>query len=119
MTAQNRKILKEKALAGYAGIVGNVLYPLNENKQFKRLFKHKNLKILMNSPFWVYAELVIIEKGTIRVDGIKNKTIDIIKKDVLKWNVYLEMNIVLFSTILAKRKSLFIQGEVFSVLPAF
>ena len=108
----------KNTLVGYAGIVDNILFPLNENEKFKRLFKHKNLKILMNCPFWIHAALVIIENGTIRVDGIKNKPIERIDKDALKWNVYLETNIVLYSAILAKRKSLmdvakeWLKGEI-------
>ena len=50
----------ENALGGYAGVVSNILLPLNENMKFKRLFKHKNLKILMNCPFWIYAALAVI-----------------------------------------------------------
>jgi len=108
----------ENALAGYAGLVSNILFPLNENKRFKRLFKHKNLKILMNCPVWIHAALVIIEKGSIRVDGIKNKPVERINKDVLEWDVYLEMDIVLYSAILTKRQSLvgvakkWLKGEI-------
>ena len=108
----------ENALGGYAGVVSNILLPLNGNEKFKRLFKHKKLKILLNCPFWIHAALVIIEKGTIRVNGIKNKPIDRIDKDLLGWNVYFETNIVLYSAILAKRKSLtevakkWLKGEI-------
>lgn len=96
----------EFALAGYAGSVNNTLFPLNNNERFKKVFKNKNLKILMNCPSWLYAAMVIIEKGTIRVDGVKNRPIEGIEKDKLKWNVYLEMDIVLYSLILSKRRTL-------------
>jgi hypothetical protein len=96
----------ENVLLGYASIVSNLLTPLNENKRFKKTFKHKHLKVLMNCPTWVHAALVIIDKGTLRVDGIKNKPIENIDKNVLGWQVYFETNTVLYSDILAKRKSL-------------
>ena len=109
---------EEYSLAGYAGSISNSLFPLNTNKKFKRLFKNKDLKILLNCPYWLYAALVIIEKGTIRVEGIKNKPIEAIAKDKLKWNVYLDMDIVLYSRIVEKRKTLFdlakdwLKGEI-------
>lgn len=98
---------EEYALAGYAGTISDALFPLNTNKKFKRLFKNKNVKILLNCPYWLYAALVIIERGTIRVEGIKNKPIEAISKDTLKWNVYLDMDIVLYSRIVEQRKTLF------------
>jgi hypothetical protein len=97
---------EENSLAGYAGVVGNVLSPLNQNERFKRQFRHKNFKILMNCPYWTYAALVSIEKGTIRVDGIKNKPVERIDRDVIRWNIYLETNILIYGAILAKRKTL-------------
>ena len=100
-------VSEENALAGYAGLVGNTLFPLNENRKFKRQFKNKNLKILMNCPVWIYAALIVIEKGTIRVDGIKNKPIENISKNTLHWDLYLDMDIVLYAAILSNRKSLF------------
>ena len=108
----------ENVLVGYAGIVSSLLWPLNDNERFIRTFKKKRLKILMNCPTWAYAALVIIEKGTLRVDGIKNKPIESIDKDVLGWQVYFETNTVLYSDILAKRKSLmdvagkWLEGEI-------
>ena len=96
----------ENRLAGYAGIVSNILFPLNENRKFQRHFRHKNLKFLLNSPGWVHAALVIIEKGTIRVEGIKNKPAENIHRDVLLWDGYLEMDTLLYSAVLTKRKSL-------------
>jgi len=108
----------ENTLAGYAGIVSNILFPLNENRRFQRHFRHKNLKFLLNSPGWVYAALVIIEKGTIRVEGIKNKPVENIHRDVLRWDGYLEMDILLYSAVLTKRKSLmkmakaWLKGEI-------
>lgn len=108
----------ENTLAGYAGIVSNILFPLNENRRFQRHFRHKNLRFLLNSPGWVYAALVIIEKGTIRVEGIKKKPAENIHRDVLRWDGYLEMDILLYSAVLTKRKSLievakaWLKGEI-------
>jgi hypothetical protein len=108
----------ENTPTGYAGIVSNILFPLNENRRFQRHFRHKNLKFLLNSPDWLYASLVFIEKGTIRVEGIKNKPAENIHSDVLRWDGYLEMDIPLYSAVLTKRKSLlqmakaWLKGEI-------
>lgn len=93
------------SLAGYAGSISRTLFPLNNNIKFKRLFRNKSFRILLNCPYWLYAAFVIIENGTIRVEGIKNKPPENISKDTLKWNVYMEMDIVLYSRILEKRKT--------------
>ena len=108
----------ENTPAGYAGIVSNILFPLNENRKFQRHFRNKNLKFLLNSPGWVYAALVIIEHGTIRLEGIKNKPAENIHRDVLHWDGYLEMDTLLYSAVLTKRKSLmemakaWLKGEI-------
>jgi len=96
----------ENTPAGYAGIVSNILFPLNDNRKFRRHFREKNLRLLLNSPTWVYAALVIIEKGTIRVEGIKNTPAENIHRDVLQWDGYLEMDFLLYSAVLTKRISL-------------
>ena len=108
----------ENTPSGYAGIVSNILFPLNDNPRFQKRFRRKNLKLLLNSPDWVYASLVTIEKGTIRVEGIKNKPAENIHRDVLRWDGYVEMDIPLYSVVLTKRKSLmqmakaWLKGEI-------
>ena len=108
----------ENRLAGYAGIISNILLPLNNNRRFQRHFRHKNLKLLLNCPDWVYAALVIIEKGVVRVEGIKNTPSENIHRDVLQWDGYLEMNILLYSAVLTRRISLiemakaWLKGEI-------
>ena len=108
----------EKTPTGYAGMVSNILFPLNENLRFQKYFRHKSLKFLLNSPSWVYAALIIIEKGTLRVEGIKNKPDENIRRSVLRWDGYLEMDILLYSAVLRKRISLmkmakaWVKGEI-------
>lgn len=108
----------ENTLAGYAGIVSNILFPLNENRRFQRHFRRKNLKFLLNSRGWRYAALVTIEKGTIRVEGIKNKPAENIHRDILRWDGYLEMDILLYFAVLTKRTTMmkmakaWLKGEI-------
>ena len=96
----------ENVLQGYASIVASLLQPLNQNQRFKKTFGQKHLKILMNCPTWVYAALVTIENGTLQVEGIKKEPGERIDNRKLGWHVYFETNTVLYSDILAKRKSL-------------
>jgi hypothetical protein len=111
-------ISSEKTPLGYAGIISNILFPLNENLRFQRRFHNKNLKFLLNSPEWIYAALVIIENRTIRVESIKNIPAENIHRDVLRWDGYLEMDILLYAAVLTRRISLievakaWIKGEI-------
>ena len=53
-----------------------------------------------------------------RVEGIKKKPAENIHRDVLRWDGYLEMDILLYSAVLTKRKSLievakaWLKGEI-------
>ena len=111
-------IPSENTPIGYAGIVSNILLPLNDNRRFRRHFRHKNLKFLLNCPDWVYAALVIIEKGAVRVEGIKNSPEENIHRNALQWDGYLEMDILLYSAVLTRRISLiemakaWLKGEI-------
>ena len=108
----------ENTPTGYAGIISHILFPLNDNRKFQRLFRHKNLKFLLNAPDWVYAALVIIENGSVRVEGVKNTPQENIHRDVLRWDGYLEMDILLYSAVLTKKISLmnmakaWLKGEI-------
>ena len=111
-------IPSENTPIGYAGIISNILFPLNENQRFQRHFRHKNLKFLLNCPDWIFAALVIIEKGTVRVEGIKNTPEENIHRNVLRWDTYFEMDILLYSAVLTRRISLikvakaWLKGEI-------
>ena len=81
---------KKKKLRGFAGIVSKLDLPLNENVKFKERFKDTEVKVLLNAKDGKYAALLIIDKGTIYVEGIKNKPKKNLKKKVVGWDGLLQ-----------------------------
>ena len=63
---------KKKRLRGFARIVSKQVEPLKENAKFKERFKDTEVKILLNAKDGKYAALLVIDKGTIHVEGFKN-----------------------------------------------
>jgi hypothetical protein len=64
---------KKVRLHGFAGIVSKQVEPLNENEKFKKIFKDSEEKVLLNAKDGKWAALLIIDKGKIYVEGIKNQ----------------------------------------------
>ncbi|MHA2282007.1 MAG: hypothetical protein ACXAC5_14285 [Promethearchaeota archaeon] len=82
---------KEK-LRGFAVIINSVLIPLNENSKFKKDFRKKSAKILLNASNLNHAALIVIDHGSVNVESIPNKPKTNLKKRKVGWNAYLEMD---------------------------
>lgn len=83
---------KKKKLRGLAGIVSRLVEPLNENEKFKEMYKDTEVKVLLNAKDGKYAALIVINKGTIHVEGIRNNPIENLKKKNAGWNGMLQTN---------------------------
>ncbi|MHA1913339.1 MAG: hypothetical protein ACW986_12005 [Promethearchaeota archaeon] len=83
---------KKKRIRGFAGIVSKQVQPLNDNEKFKTKFKDTEVKVLLNAKDGKYAALLVIDKGTIYVEGIKNKPKENLKKKVAGWDGLLQMS---------------------------
>ena len=77
---------KKKRIRGLAGIVSKLVEPLNENEKFKEKFKDTEKKVLLNAKDGKYAALLVIDKGTIYVEGMKNNPKKNLKKKVVGWD---------------------------------
>jgi uncharacterized membrane protein YkoI len=84
---------KKPRLRGLAGIVSKLVDPLNENVKFKEKFKDKEVKVLLNAKDGKYAALLVINKGTIHVEGIKNNLKKNLKKKVVGWDGLIQAKI--------------------------
>ncbi|GAI17570.1 unnamed protein product [marine sediment metagenome] len=90
---------EKKKLHGFAGIVAKQIEPLNEMEEFKQKFKDTEVKVLLNAKDGKWAALLIINKGKIYVEGIKNNPKENIKKENAGWdgllscktNIFLEL----------------------------
>lgn len=91
---------KKKKLRGFAGIVAKLVEPLNENEKFKDKFKVTELKILLNAKDGRYACILIIDKGKIYVEGLKNNPKKNLKKKVVGWDGLLQTKTSTFLEIL-------------------
>jgi hypothetical protein len=87
---------KKKRLKGFANMIYKTVMPLNDNDKFKEKYKDVKSKILMNAVDGKYAALVIIDNGTIDVEGILNEKKNDLKQEVLGWEAKLETTTELF-----------------------
>ena len=83
---------KKKRLRGFAGIVSKQVEPLNESEKFKEKFKDTEVKVLINAKDGKNAALIVIDKGKIYVEGVKNKPKKNLKKKVVGWDGRLQAN---------------------------
>jgi len=90
----------KKKLRGFAGIVSKQVEPLNENEKFKQRFKDTEVKVLLNAKDGKWAALLIIDKGKIYVEGIKNEPKENIKKKNAGWQGLLQTTTPIFLEIL-------------------
>ncbi len=99
------KIIEKKA-RGFAGLIVNVLEPLNENPKFKEQFKRKKRKYLINASNLNYAALITLDKGTLIIEGVRNKPKSNLKKKILGWDGYISMNSQIFLALAMDKISL-------------
>jgi len=94
----------KKKLRGLAGILSKLVEPLNENQKFKEKFSDIELKVLLNATDGKYAALLVIDKGTIHVEGYKNNPKKNLKKKVIGWDGLLQTTTLIFLKILKRDK---------------
>ncbi|MFX1420543.1 MAG: hypothetical protein ACFE9N_16725 [Promethearchaeota archaeon] len=94
----------KKKLRGFAGIVSKQVEPLNQNEKFKERFKDTEVKVLLNAKDGKWAALLIIDKGKIYIEGIKNQPKENIKKKKVGWDGLLQTTTPMFLELLGSDK---------------
>ena len=94
------EVEKKKRLKGFAKIVAREVEVLNTIEQFKKDFKNSLVKILLNAKDGKYAALLVIENGSIRVEGIENTPKSNISKKTLGWDGLLQTKTEVFVDLL-------------------
>jgi len=94
------EVEKKKRLKGFAKIVAREVEVLNTIEQFKKDFKDSLVKILLNAKDGKYAALLVIENGSIRVEGIENTPKSNISKKTLGWDGLLQTKTEVFVDLL-------------------
>jgi hypothetical protein len=77
---------KKKRIRGFAGVVSKQIEQLNEIEKFKEDFKDRTVKILLNATDGKNAALIVIDKGTIQVEEVKNNSKSSLKKKNAGWD---------------------------------
>ncbi len=95
---------KKTRLRGFAGIVSKQVEPLNDNEKFKHIFKDAKEKVLLNAKDGKWAALLIIDKGKIYVEGIKNQPKENLKKKNVGWDGLLQTKTEMFMELLGSEK---------------
>jgi hypothetical protein len=95
---------KKTRLHGFAGVVAKQVEPLNENEKFKHIFKDTEEKVLLNAKDGKWAALLIIDKGKMYVEGIKNEPKENIKKKNAGWDGLLQTTTPMFMELLGSEK---------------
>lgn len=78
-------------LAGYAGIIAKALLPLNSRDDFKKQCSGMSRRFILDSPHWSYAALIIVDRGTLSVQGFP-KDVYGYKQAIEKSDGYLQMS---------------------------
>ncbi len=97
---------------GFAGLLKNVLMPVNDKEDFKKKFAKTRVKILVNAVNVNYAALINIDSGTVVVTSIPNKPEENLNKEVAGWDAYLGMDSSVFLRFAMKRISLVGMGKL-------
>ncbi|MFX1377999.1 MAG: hypothetical protein ACFFA4_02810 [Promethearchaeota archaeon] len=95
---------KKDRLRGFAGIVSKQVEPLNDNEKFKHIFKDTEEKVLLNAKDGKWAAMLIMNKGKIYVEGIKNEPKENIKKKNAGWQGLLQTTTPMFMELLGSEK---------------
>jgi len=97
---------KKRGLRGFPGIISKNLMPLNDNEYFKKKHANTEIKVMLNAFDAKEAALVIVDKGTLNVEGVPNTPRSGLKKKVLGWNGKIETTLQIFMDIVVGKLSL-------------
>ena len=64
--------------------------PLNSNDNFNEQFKDSTFKILLNPKDGQYAALISVDNGKVSVHGMKNTPKELISKEIVGWDGYMQ-----------------------------
>jgi hypothetical protein len=98
--------IEKKKIRGFAGLIENIMLPLNENPNFKVDFKNTVRKFLINAPNLNYAALVSIDKGHLKVESVENKQKSNLSKNALGWDGFISMDSQIFLVLALDRISI-------------
>ncbi|MFX0025952.1 MAG: hypothetical protein ACFE8M_06015 [Candidatus Hermodarchaeota archaeon] len=102
----NKNELINPNARGFAGLIKNIMEPLNQNQEFQKEFKKFKKKYLINAPNLNHAALITITEGRLKVESIPNKPKSNLKKKVIGWDGFISMDSQIFLALAMDRISL-------------
>jgi len=107
------KLKKTERLKGFAAALGKRLELVSEIDEFKDFSKNISVKLLLNPLDGKFAALVTIDKGTLKIEGIRNDNPSNFKKKKLGWNGKMAMKLQHFMELSAGMIS---QGKLLKMI---
>jgi hypothetical protein len=107
MRKMNKNELINPNAREFAGLIKNIMEPLNQNQEFKKKFKTLKKKFLINASNLNHAALITIDEGSIRVESIPNKPESNLKKKFIGWNGFISMDSQIFLALAMDRITIF------------
>nr|MDO8111670.1 SCP2 sterol-binding domain-containing protein [Candidatus Sigynarchaeota archaeon] len=74
---------KKKRLKGFAGMIGNLLKPLNESDRFKERFAQEVMTFVIVATDLPPAAVIKVNKGTIEIEDVALEDVKKVKKNAL------------------------------------
>nr|MDO8087902.1 SCP2 sterol-binding domain-containing protein [Candidatus Sigynarchaeum springense] len=75
---------KKKRLKGFAGMISNILKPLNDSSHFKERFAEEVLTFVINATDFPPAAVIKVDKGTIAFEETQPEDVKKIKGSLLQ-----------------------------------
>ena len=91
---------------GFAGLIKNIMEPLNTNAEFKEKFNKFKRKFLINAPNLHHAALISLNLGILKVESVPNKPESNLNKDFIHWDGFLSMESPVFLALAMNRISI-------------
>ena len=107
MRKMNKNELINSNARGFAGLIKNIMEPLNQNQEFKKKFKTLKKKFLINASNLNHAALITIDEGSLRVESIPNKPESNLKKKFIGWNGFISMDSQIFLALAMDKITIF------------
>jgi hypothetical protein len=102
----SEKLMINSNARGFAGLIKNIMEPLNGNPDFEEKFKKVNKKFLINAPNLHHAAIVSVNKGNLKVQSVPNKPESNLSKKKIHWDGLISMDSQIFLALAMNRISM-------------
>ena len=102
----NENTIIDPNARGFAGLIKNIMEPLNGNPDFEQKFKKVDKIFLINAPNLHHAAIVSVNKGHLKVQSVPNKPESNLSKKKIHWDGLISMDSQIFLALAMNRISM-------------